>query len=541
MDQSANHILLRGGQPGAADRMRDLLARTVQDHVTDQRSHASALEEIRKHLEGLEWLVKEVRQHELAGLSGQLTAQTEGLLAQLTEAREYTPDWAEALEQPIRAISAQVKPVAELPALWADLGVMAENVDQVLPRVQAACDMLTQATSTLRAQEERLTALQQNDVRLQQSMETAAGRFSRLDKALAEMAQRAGYLDKEMSAVKGRIDQGFAAQAARFEQNVSVLSGTVEEGLAGAAAKVDGLAAGVSGLTGQVDLIGGQVQVAHGRLERLEDRLGDADDKIGTVDNKLGALDAKLTGTDGKVGALANRIDRLDDRIGDTDDRIGLINERMTSIDDRIGLIDGHISLVDERTAPLDSRLEGLDGRLEGLDGQIGANAEQIGCVDEHVTAVDHKLGALDGRMDGLDGRLDGLGGRIEGMTAKFDSVDGRMEAVGGHFAGIDGRIKALGDHLAAVSGRLEAVSQQLGQLPTSLGLEEAQQRLAEELRLRPGHSEVEEVVTKVVSAAQAEMTTRLDSLEETVLTLAEALLRPSRRLPDQRRDNGRG
>jgi hypothetical protein len=62
----------------------------------------------------------------------------------------------------------------------------------------------------------------------------------------------------------------------------------------------------------------------------------------------------------------------------------------------------------------------------------------------------------------------------------------------------------------------------------------------AEELRLRPGHSEVEEVVTKVVSAAQAEMTTRLDSLEETVLTLAEALLRPSRRLPDQRRDNSR-
>jgi hypothetical protein len=42
MDQSANHILLRSGQPGAADRMRELLARTVQDHVSDQRSHASA-------------------------------------------------------------------------------------------------------------------------------------------------------------------------------------------------------------------------------------------------------------------------------------------------------------------------------------------------------------------------------------------------------------------------------------------------------------------------------------------------------------------
>ena len=580
MDQSANHILFRGSQPGAADRMRDLLARTVQEHVSDQRSHASALEEIRKHLEGLEWLVKEVRQHELAELSGQLAAQTDGLLRQLADARENVPAWAASLPEHIRALSVQVKPVAELPALWADLGMVSENVDQVLPRLQAAYDMITQATQTLQAQEERLARLQQNDVRLQQSMEAAAGRFSRLDKAMAELSQRAGYLEKEMSAVKGRIDQGFATQTARLEQGVAALSGTLEQGLAGAAAKVDGLAAGVSGLAGQVDLIGGQVQLAYGRLERLDEQLGDTDEKVGTVDNKLGALDAKLSGTDGKVGALANRIDRLDDHIGDTDDRIGLINER-------IGSIDGHVGLVDERTTPLDGRLGALEAKLSGTDGKVGAlagridrldsrigeNADQIGSVDEHIAAVDHKLGALDGRMDGLDGRLEGVGGRIEGISAKFEAVDGRMEAVGGHFAGIDGRIRALGDHLKAVGERLDGVNQQIGHLPTTLGVEEAQRRftelagqsaaelstqltgrlsalderlsgalvpLADEVRLRPGHAEVEEVVAKVVSAAQAEMTTRLDSLEETVLTLAEALLRPARRGPDQRRDGDR-
>ena len=97
MDQPANHIMFRGGQPGAADRMRELLARTVQDHISDQRSHTSALEEIRKHLEGLEWLVKEVRQHELAELSGQLAAETDGLLRQLADARENAPAWAESL------------------------------------------------------------------------------------------------------------------------------------------------------------------------------------------------------------------------------------------------------------------------------------------------------------------------------------------------------------------------------------------------------------------------------------------------------------
>jgi chromosome segregation ATPase len=265
MDQSANHILLRSGQPGAADRMRELLASTVPD-VSDPRSHASALEGIRRHLEGLEWLVEEVRERELAGLAGQLA-----------DARE-----------------------------------------------------------TLRAQEQWLSRLQQNDVKLQQSMEAAPGRFSRLGQAIAGLSQRADDLNKEMSAVKGRIDQGFGTQASTFAHSMAAVSATLEQGLAGLAAKIDGLAGRVSGLAGQVDLAGCQVQVAHGRLERLDERLGDIDDRIGAVDSKLAGLDTKLSGTDGKVGALANRIDRLGDRIDDTDDRIGLINERIASVEARM-------------------------------------------------------------------------------------------------------------------------------------------------------------------------------------------------------------
>jgi len=40
MDQPGSHTLIRGNQP-AADRMRELLARTVQDQFTDQRSNAA--------------------------------------------------------------------------------------------------------------------------------------------------------------------------------------------------------------------------------------------------------------------------------------------------------------------------------------------------------------------------------------------------------------------------------------------------------------------------------------------------------------------
>src|SRR6266853_2037834 len=100
MDQPGNHILLRGNQPGAADRMRELLARTVQDHVADQRSNAGALEDIRQRMEGLEWLVKEVREREVPGT----TARLDSLARHLEEAAERPPQWAESLAEHIEVL-----------------------------------------------------------------------------------------------------------------------------------------------------------------------------------------------------------------------------------------------------------------------------------------------------------------------------------------------------------------------------------------------------------------------------------------------------
>jgi hypothetical protein len=63
MDQPGNnHLLLRAtqsappvynGQHTAADRMRELLARTVHDHLVEERSAAAALQEIRARLDAL--------------------------------------------------------------------------------------------------------------------------------------------------------------------------------------------------------------------------------------------------------------------------------------------------------------------------------------------------------------------------------------------------------------------------------------------------------------------------------------------------------
>ena len=64
MDQSGNnHLLLRAtqsgppaynGQHAVADRMRELLARTVHDHIVEERSVASALQEIRLRLDAMD-------------------------------------------------------------------------------------------------------------------------------------------------------------------------------------------------------------------------------------------------------------------------------------------------------------------------------------------------------------------------------------------------------------------------------------------------------------------------------------------------------
>jgi hypothetical protein len=131
MDQPANHILLRGNQPGAADRMRELLARTVQDHVADQRSNAGVLEDIRQRMEGVEWLVKEVREREIPGMTYRL----DGLAKHLDETAGRPPRWAESLAEHIELLRAQVTPVAELHSLWAEVGTVSAHVEQALPRL----------------------------------------------------------------------------------------------------------------------------------------------------------------------------------------------------------------------------------------------------------------------------------------------------------------------------------------------------------------------------------------------------------------------
>lgn len=90
------------------------------------------------------------------------------------------------------------------------------------------------------------------------------------------------------------------------------------------------------------------------------------------------------------------------------------------------------------------------------------------------------------------------------------------MSSIGGTLAATDARVAGLGELFA-----------------------DALAPLAGELRGRPDRAEIEEVVSKITEAAQGDVIARLASLEETVLALAEALLRPSLRFTHSR-ENGR-
>ncbi|MFF4990499.1 hypothetical protein ACFY19_25185 [Streptosporangium saharense] len=406
MDHSDHTLLQPGGQSAISDRMRELLARAAQDHVYEQRTQGAVLDEIRQRLEGMEWLLREVRERELGGLSGTL----ESVTVRLDDVMARPPSWAEGLAQHVEAVrdhvdavgarigtlsegvesvGERVVPLGELPSLWADLGTVGENVEEALGCLQALTDG-TRDTGELVG--ERLG-------RLQTGMEAAAGRFTRLDRTLGELAQR----------------------TERLEEGLPELSAGLAEAVDEAACR----------LSGAVERVSGKIDLVMARIDGLAE---DVEDRLGGFDGRLAVLEERVAETGGRLGEVAARhevrFDTLDERLDD----------------------------VEGRTT---SRIEAVDSRLRALDGYA-------------VQATERLEGLLEAR---------------EGEHARrFDSLE-------------------------------ECVAQARAALAPLGGM----------LRAQPDREQLAEALTRAVEPARADLTRRLGALEETMLALAEALLRPPR------------
>lgn len=504
MDHSNHTTLLQaaGGQTAISERMRELLARAAQDHVYEQRTQGAVLDEIRQRLEGMEWLLREVRERELGGLSGTL----ETVSGRLDDIAAKPPMWAEGLAQHVEAVrdhvdavgeqvggvdsavesvGKRVHPIAELPKLRADVTAVFQGMQETLGKLQTVVEFTDDMAK-------RMGDFTAKLAQVSSGMEVAATRFTRIDKSLAELNSRTD----------------------RVEGVVLDLSDTFDERAAGAAqetrARIEELG----------EKLSARFDGADGRADRVESRLMALDTRFETAEECLADVDARLRGVDARVTSHAGRFDRVDERLTAQTARFDAIDEHLTSQTGRLDALDERLT---GHTGRLDDVDERLTGRFDTLDQRLISHIARFDTVEDRLTAQDERLDAIDGHLTDTVGRL---GQSEERLTHRVDGLDA-------HLTGLNTRAEQAGETLEAVGRRIDGLPAALGigELLDTHGerLTEAAASLAEIVRSRPDRDTLAETVSDIVEPATADLNKRLGALEETMLALAEALLRPSR------------
>ena len=489
-----NHNFLQtGGQP-VSDRMRELLARAAQDHVYESRSQGQVLDEIRQRLEGMEWLLREVRERELGSLAGQL----DGVRGRMDELTGRPPEWAEGLVEHLEAVGERVKPVSELPALWADVGVVAENVDESLARLQALMDSAQQAS-------QRMAEMTKWLDKLQGGMEAGSIRFNRLDKSLTELGHRSERLEHTITGVTSRVEQALGELAERTDQGLSALG-----------ARVEGLGGRLDGLDGRLDGLAGKVNGFDSRFEALGERIGQlpAALEIKEVHRRLADLSQRPDIDYGE------RFDELERQVSTVTDP--LIVE-LRSRPDRGEVEDTITKIVDAAHHDLARRLddaartvqEDVKRRVDGMQDDL------LRRVDEAIEGVGKQVGNV---RDDLGKRFEGA---HEDAARRFEHV---RDDISKRFDDIhDDVAKRVENVFEEVVRRSDAVHDEVSKRTDAVHEEVAKRSEYVQTELGRRVDSVQEDVSKKVSAVHQDVLKRLATLEETMLALAEALLRPRR------------
>ncbi len=200
MEQTNHNFLSGGGQTGISDRMRELLSRAAQEHLSEQKTQDAITEEMRQRLEGMEWLLREVRERELATLTDGVTTVQAGVESLSTR----PPEWAETLAEHIEQVGARVEPLAEMAPLRSDVTGLVSGLESVLGRLAELAETASRTAEQTAALTERLDGLASAiDLRL-----------SRIDEAIESLSTRAATLENAVETVGERVEQRLLAALA---------------------------------------------------------------------------------------------------------------------------------------------------------------------------------------------------------------------------------------------------------------------------------------------------------------------------------------
>ncbi|MFJ2030360.1 hypothetical protein [Streptosporangium sp. NPDC087985] len=395
MDHSDRIPLQTGSQAAISDRMRELLARAAQDHVYEQRTQGAVLDEIRQRLESMEWLLREVRERELGGLSGTL----ESVHGRLDDISVRPPVWAEGLAQHVEAVRDRVDaigervgsvsqrvdsvrdrviPLGELPSLWADVGAVGENVDEALIRLQAIAE-------DTRGVGDRVGEFAERLGQIQTGMEAAATRFTRLDRSLTDLAQRAERLESGMLDLSANVRKTVSDAADRLLAAVEQVNGRVNLLVTRTDSRADGVEGRLDALderldevesriTGRVEAVDSRLATLDGHTEKIGLRLEDVGDQVEAVDQRIGRLPATLNLGEiigNQAGDHARRLDSLDERVAQAQAALVPLADMLRAQPDREQLVE----TLSETMAP--ARIE-LTRSLSALEETMLALAEAL-------------------------------------------------------------------------------------------------------------------------------------------------------------------
>ena len=174
------------------------------------------------------------------------------------------------------------------------------------------------------------------------------------------------------------------------------------------------------------------------------------------------------------------------------------------------------MSRIDERADGVESRIDRLDGRQIIVDGRFDTIDERLDDIEGRVTS----------RIEVIDSRLCALDGRAEKTAERLESVDERVDRlpVTLNLGDVHKNVGALIDVQTDGQGRrFDSLEQHVAQTEAALV------PLADMLRAQPDRAQLAEALGAIVEPVRSDLTRRLGALEETMLALAEALLRPAR------------